>query len=174
MSVPIVVVQHMPPMFTRMLAERIDALGLRVRCREAADGETLCPGVVYIAPGGRHLVVDRKGVAGYIAKISDLPPENSCKPAVDVLFRSASQAGGSVLAVVLTGMGQDGLRGCEHLSETGARIIVQDQQSSVVWGMPGAVAQAGLADEVLPLALIPEAIERSLRGCMAESEKGKP
>jgi two-component system chemotaxis response regulator CheB len=108
-------------------------------------------GHVYIAPGGRHMEVRRrKGQA--IVHLHDRPPESSCRPAVDVLFRSvAEEFGGHALAVILTGMGADGCRGCEQLSSLGARILAQDEKSSVVWGMPGAVSRAGLADEVLPL-----------------------
>lgn len=150
LPVPVVLVQHMPPLFTRILAERLDA-DCAITVREAADGERPLPGCVYIAPGGKHLLLERQGTELRLATSED-PPENSCRPAVDVLFRSAAQVwGGATLAVVLTGMGHDGREGCRKLAETGARILVQDEASSVVWGMPGAVANAGLADAVLPL-----------------------
>jgi two-component system chemotaxis response regulator CheB len=148
--VPILVVQHMPPMFTRLLAERLDAQS-SLTITEAIGGDVLRPGHVYIAPGDHHLAVEwtRHGV---VTVLHQGPPENSCRPAVDVLFRSVSALfGRTVLGVVLTGMGQDGLRGSEALAQGGARVIVQDEASSVVWGMPGFVARAGLADRVLPL-----------------------
>ncbi|MER3416316.1 MAG: chemotaxis response regulator protein-glutamate methylesterase [Gemmataceae bacterium] len=149
--VPVVIVQHMPPVFTKLLAERLDAR-CQLRCHEAGAGQTIEPGSVYIAPGDWHLEVRRAG-AGVMAHLHQEPPENSCRPAVDVLFRSAARVyGAGVLAVVLTGMGQDGLRGCEKIRAAGGQIIVQDAASSVVWGMPGVVAQAGLADALVPLA----------------------
>lgn len=148
--VPIVVVQHMPPVFTRLLAERLDGL-CQVSVKEAQDGDRLRPGLVLIAPGDRHLEV-MKGAAGPVVRLTSAPPENFCRPAVDVLFRSvAATYGGATLAVVLTGMGSDGLRGTEVLRRAGAEVVVQDQATSVVWGMPGAVAGAGLAHRVLPL-----------------------
>ncbi|MGE3177744.1 MAG: chemotaxis response regulator protein-glutamate methylesterase [Vicinamibacterales bacterium] len=161
--VPIVLVQHMPPMFTRLLAERLDSQS-SLTVREAAGGEALAPGHVYIAPGNYHLVLQRKGTQVVTALNQD-PPENSCRPAVDPLFRSVSEVYGThVLAVVLTGMGQDGLRGVEHIHAAGGQVIVQDEGSSVVWGMPGFVAKAGLADRVLPLKDIPvEITRRTLR-----------
>jgi len=150
LPVPVVVVQHMPPLFTAMFAERLDRVS-PLRVREAQDGDVLSPGEVLVAPGGHHLVLRRAG--GIVrAAIDDGPPENFCRPAVDTLFRSAAQVyGGRSLALVLTGMGQDGLAGCRLLAEQGARIVVQDQATSVVWGMPGSVAGAGLAHDVLPL-----------------------
>ena len=118
---------------------------------EPANGDRLKRGVVYIAPGDRHLLVVQRG-ASIVTKLNDAPPENSCRPAVDVLFRSVARVyGRSALAVVLTGMGQDGRRGGMELSATGAEIVAQDEQSSVVWGMPGAIVNNGLANAVLPL-----------------------
>jgi two-component system chemotaxis response regulator CheB len=148
--VPVLIVQHMPPLFTRLLAERLDAVsGLHVR--EGVDGAILRPGEAWIAPGGFHMEVE-KTAAGARLKLHEGPPENSCRPAVDVLFRSVAKVFGQrALAVVLTGMGQDGLRGCEHIHEAGGKVIAQDESSSVVWGMPGAVVNAGLADKILPL-----------------------
>jgi len=117
-------------------------------------------GVVYIAPGGSHMTVKRSG-ADVVIELDDGAPENSCKPSVDVLFRSAVAVWGpELLAVVLTGMGQDGLEGVRPIVAAGGSAIVQDEATSVVWGMPGAVAQAALADEVLPLSEIPAAIAR--------------
>ena len=163
-SVPVVMVQHMPPMFTQMMAERLNALKIPLRCAEAAHGMTLKPGHAYVAPGGYHMTVHRESNGTFIARINSNPPENSCRPAVDVLFRSAVATGAHVLGVVLTGMGQDGLRGCGLIRENGGQVVVQDQATSVVWGMPGAVAQAGLAHAVLPLEEIAPEILRRLKG----------
>jgi two-component system chemotaxis response regulator CheB len=161
---PIVIVQHMPPMFTRLLAERLTAEH-RVHVEEASSGAYLQPGRAWIAPGDYHLITVRDGTQVRLLTHQD-PPENSCRPAADVLFRSAARTfGPGCLAVVLTGMGQDGLRGCELIREAGGQILAQDEATSVVWGMPGYVARAGLADRVLPLALIgPEIIDRVRRG----------
>lgn len=163
--VPIVIVQHMPPLFTRLLAERLEAVsGLVVR--EGRAGVALRPGDVWVAPGGYHMEVE-KAVCGVRLRTQEEPPENSCRPAVDVLFRSVARVyGARTLAVVLTGMGQDGLRGCEHIREANGRILVQDEASSVVWGMPGAVAHAGLAHKVLPLPALAAEINRLVaNGC---------
>ncbi|WP_440902360.1 chemotaxis protein CheB, partial [Actinosynnema sp.] len=150
LPVPVVVVQHMPPVFTAMLAQRLDA-GCKVKVVEATAGTPLRPGTVYLAPGDKHLEVVRAGT-NVQTKLHNGPQENHCRPAVDVLFRSvASVYGGNVLAVVLTGMGHDGRAGAQVLRAKGARIAAQDEFSSVVWGMPGSVVEAGLADEVLPL-----------------------
>jgi two-component system chemotaxis response regulator CheB len=147
---PIVIVQHMPPMFTAMLAERLTAHS-QIPCQEAVEGMLLERGRAYIAPGGRHMEVCRAAEAVRL-HLHDGTPENSCRPAVDVLFRSVAAAyGGAVLGVVMTGMGRDGLRGCEAIREHHGQILAQDEATSVVWGMPGYVAQAGLADKVLPL-----------------------
>lgn len=151
LPVPVVVVQHMPPVFTRLLAERLDATS-PMTVREASGGELLEAGTVWIAPGDHHLVLRRSG-GHVVTALDDGPPENSCRPAVDVLFRSvAAVYGDRALAVVLTGMGADGQRGSEHLVAAGAEVVVQDEPSSVVWGMPGAVARAGLASAVVDLA----------------------
>lgn len=150
LPVPVVIVQHMPPVFTKMFAERLDRTS-SVHVEEAVSDTPLKSGTVYIAPGDFHLEVARTGI-GVVTRLSTGPPENFCRPAVDVLFRSVAKAfGGHVLAAVMTGMGQDGRRGSEVLAEAGAEIVVQDEATSVVWGMPGAVAHAGLADAVLPL-----------------------
>jgi two-component system, chemotaxis family, protein-glutamate methylesterase/glutaminase len=157
--VPIVMVQHMPPLFTKMLAERLNTLGT-LRFHEGAEGQVIEPNNVYLAPGGHHMEIRRQGTRT-ILHLTDEPPENSCRPAVDVLFRSVvSTYGGNVLGVVLTGMGQDGLRGCELIKEKHGQVVVQDEASSVVWGMPGYVAQAGYADRVLPLNLIAQDLLR--------------
>ena len=148
--VPIVIVQHMPPLFTRLLAERL-AVVSGIVCKEGFEGAVLKPGELWIAPGGMHMEVEKTG-AIYRLRLTEDPPENSCRPAVDVLFRSVAKAYGSkTIAVVLTGMGQDGMRGAEHIRAAGGQILVQDEASSVVWGMPGAVANAGLAEKILPL-----------------------
>lgn len=150
LPVPIVIVQHMPPMFTRILAERLDATSA-LRVVEAADGDVLEPGGVWIAPGGRHMLVERVGDRCEIRTNLD-PPEHSCRPAVDPLFRSVARCyGPHVLAVVLTGMGNDGSEGAEAVRAAGGQVVVQDEGSSVVWGMPGFVARAGHADAIVPL-----------------------
>lgn len=150
LAVPIVIVQHMPPIFTKLLAERLTALG-RAAIDEAQDGDELVPGRGLIAPGGYHMRVVRKGTR-YAVALDQGPPVNSCRPAVDNLFDSVADVFSSgSLGVVLTGMGQDGLRGCEKIRARGGQVVVQDRDSSVVWGMPGFVAKANLANAVLPL-----------------------
>jgi two-component system chemotaxis response regulator CheB len=168
LPVPIVIVQHMPPFFTRLLADRLGAQSALAVC-EGAAGQTLQPGTVYIAPGDYHMTVRRDGKVRRIHTNQD-SPENSCRPAADVLFRSVVGAYGSgTLGVVLTGMGQDGLRGCEMIREAGGRVLAQDEASSVVWGMPGFVARAGLADKVLPLNEIAAEIVRRVTRDRVES-----
>jgi two-component system chemotaxis response regulator CheB len=160
--VPIVLVQHMPPMFTRLLAERLSS-EFSLRVREATSGSLLEPGHTWIAPGDYHLIVAREGTQ-VRTRLHQEPPENSCRPAVDVLLRSVARTfGPHCLAVILTGMGQDGLRGCEAIREAGGQVLAQDEATSVVWGMPGYVARAGLADRVLPLSLIGDEIVRRVR-----------
>jgi two-component system chemotaxis response regulator CheB len=157
--VSIVVVQHMPPLFTGHLAERLSARS-PLRVREGFPGAELVPGEAWIAPGDHHMVVRRVGAEVRIALHSG-PPENSCRPAADELFRSVADAyGPGALAVVLTGMGQDGLRGCARVREAGGVVIAQDAESSTVWGMPGSVVRAGLAEVVLPLSEIAAEITR--------------
>ncbi|MBL8250591.1 MAG: chemotaxis response regulator protein-glutamate methylesterase [Candidatus Competibacter sp.] len=160
--VPILIVQHMPPIFTRLLAERLanqSALGIA----EGAAGELLLPGQVRVAPGGSHMVLERFGNQIRVQLNQD-EPENSCRPAVDALFRSVAEVyRGNALAVVLTGMGNDGLRGCEVIRKAGGQILVQDEASSVVWGMPGFVAKAGLADGQFPLSQLATEIMRRVR-----------
>ena len=154
---PVLLVQHMPPLFTRLLAERLNA-NCQLKVEEASQGEAVEVGKVLIAPGDFHMRVT--STAGGVRICLDQSPQlNSCRPAVDALFASVAELyGGAVLAVILTGMGQDGLRGVEMLKARGARVLVQDEASSVVWGMPGAVANAGFADRVLPLGEIVPAI----------------
>jgi two-component system chemotaxis response regulator CheB len=148
--VPIMIVQHMPPMFTRLLAERLDGQS-ELHIIEASSNMKITKGEIYIAPGDFHLEAKRSGT-NIVTVLQQEPQENSCRPAVDVLFRSIVPIyGGGVLAVILTGMGQDGLRGCQHIKEAGGSVIVQDESTSVVWGMPGFVAQAGIADAIVPL-----------------------
>jgi two-component system chemotaxis response regulator CheB len=144
------IVQHMPPMFTASFAEQMQAqIGMPVR--EPADGERIQQGAVYIAPGGRHMGVTRENSQPVI-RISDGPPVKFCRPSVDVLFADvAKELGNSALAMVLTGMGSDGCDGARLLRQAGVAVIAQDEASSVVWGMPGAVTKAGLASLVLPL-----------------------
>lgn len=162
-ELPILVVQHMPPVFTAMLAQRLNKLGCGLIFHEAEDGMSVQSGHVYIAPGGRHMEVRLRAGLPFL-HLHDGPPENSCRPAVDVLFRSvATTYGGHTLAVVLTGMGSDGCRGCEQLASLGARVIAQDEPTSVVWGMPGAVARAGLADEIVPLQQISDRIRKTVQ-----------
>jgi two-component system chemotaxis response regulator CheB len=158
--VPILIVQHMPPTFTRLLAERLDARSA-ITVVEAQDGGPVTAGSVVIAQGGRHMAL--AGRAGRLSiRLTGDPPENSCRPAVDVLFRSAAGLlGAGVLAVVLTGMGHDGRAGGEVIARAGGSVIAQDEASSVVWGMPGSIARAGLASALLPLDQIaPEIIRR--------------
>jgi two-component system chemotaxis response regulator CheB len=148
--VPILIVQHMPPIFTRLLAERLATQSI-LAVAEATAGEILRPGQVRVAPGGSHMILERQSNQIRL-QLHQGEPENSCRPAVDVLFRSVAEVyRGNTLAVVLTGMGNDGLRGCEAIRKAGGQILVQDEASSVVWSMPGFVAKAGLADGQVPL-----------------------
>lgn len=149
-SVPIVLTQHMPATFTPILAEHITRLG-GMPCHEAQDGEPLQPSRIYLAPGDRHLLVESTKT-GLRARLTTDPPENYCRPSVDPMLRSAAKAcEGRVLVAMLTGMGHDGLAGTRQVIEAGGSAIAQDEATSVVWGMPGAVAQAGLCQAVLPL-----------------------
>ena len=152
-GVPVVLTQHMPATFTPILAEHIGRLG-GMPCAEAKDGEMFVPGRIYVAPGDRHLIVE--GRAGSMrARLTTDPPENFCRPSVDPMLRSACIAtDGRVLVAMLTGMGHDGLAGTRQVIETGGCAIAQDEATSVVWGMPGAIAQAGLCHAVLPLPAI--------------------
>ncbi|MHC4817988.1 MAG: chemotaxis-specific protein-glutamate methyltransferase CheB [Planctomycetota bacterium] len=156
-GLPILVVQHMPALFTRLFARRLDAQ-VPLRVAEAADGVSLEGGGVWIAPGGMHMVVEREG-EGLSLATRHGPAELSCRPSANVLFRSvARHYGPAALAVVLTGMGRDGLEGAKEIRSAGGRILAQDKASSVVWGMPGFVVEAGLTDH----ALKPEDLAREI------------
>lgn len=159
---PILVTQHMPPTFTTILAEHITKSSGWV-CSEAKSGDVVTPGRIYLAPGGYHMTVKTDGVEKVIALTQD-PPENFCRPAVDPMMRSLVKAYGRVLAVILTGMGHDGREGCRTVVEAGGDVVAQDEHTSVVWGMPGAVAQAGLCCEVLPVSEIGASVSRLARG----------
>jgi two-component system chemotaxis response regulator CheB len=156
---PVVIAQHMPPIFTTLLAKRL-ATKCALPVQECQPGDLLGPSCVWIAPGDYHMVVEEAGLHMRLGKHQG-PRENFCRPSVDVLFRSvAEHYGASSLGVILTGMGQDGWKGCEALCAAGASVIVQDEASSVVWGMPGFVARAGLAEKILPIDQIGEEIIR--------------
>ncbi len=159
--VPIVVVQHMPPVFTRHLANRLSQ-GCELDVNEASGGEILRPGQVLIAPGDFHLELQRQG-ATITTVIQQGPSENSCRPSVDVLFRSAAKIfGPGCLGLILTGMGHDGLRGSEEIVHAGGAIVAQDEKTSVVWGMPRSVVEAGLALHTLALSFIPDELVRQV------------
>jgi len=161
LPVPVAVVQHMPATFTRMLAGRLDTCGGAMRCREAVAGDVFEPGLALLAPGGRHLGVMRGPDGRLVARILDTAPENACRPAADVLFREAAEVvGAGVLGVVLTGMGHDGRLGAERIHAVRGQVIVQDEETSIVWGMPGTIVHAGLADAVVPLAGLAAEITR--------------
>ncbi|KMP10962.1 chemotaxis protein CheY [Candidatus Nitromaritima sp. SCGC AAA799-A02] len=162
--VPIVIVQHMPPFFTKLLAERLSAKS-SIEVAEAKPRDILKPGKAWLAPGDYHMILTRQGNDVVIDTNQD-PPENSCRPAVDVLFRSVTEVyGGRTLGLILTGMGQDGLIGCETIKDVGGKVLVQDEATSVVWGMPGFVAKAGLADGTFPLnEVAPNIINRMKKG----------
>jgi two-component system chemotaxis response regulator CheB len=169
LPVPVVIAQHMPPLFTRLFAQRLDKIS-RLTVVEGRPCLRLEPGLVVIAPGDHHLLVVQ-GEDGALVTTNQDAKQNGCRPAVDVLFRSAAAVfGARVLACVLTGMGHDGLRGSELLRAAGAEIVVQDQATSIIWGMPGAVAAAGLADRVLPL----PAIAADLTDAVWRSRTGAP
>lgn len=161
-DLPILIAQHMPATFTQSLAKSLDA-----KCRhtvtEGSDNARVEPGHVYIAPGGRHMELRRKGT-DVVIKVHDAPPEKGCRPSVNALFRSGAQIyGRDLIAVILTGMGEDGTDGARILKDKGAVILAQDEASSVVWGMPGSAAKAGYVDRLLSLGEIPEAIGVTLR-----------
>ncbi len=162
LPVPVVIVQHMPPVFTKQLAVSLtNWTGLNVT--EASDGDKVVAGGIYIAPGDNHMTVVRRPT-GVFVKLERTPPVNACRPAVDVLFQSVAEAyGPGTIAAVLTGMGKDGLRGCDAIRQRGGRIVVQDEATSVVWGMPGSVATAGLADAILPLGRIGTELDLRVR-----------
>ncbi len=160
--VPILIVQHMPPVFTKCLAERL-SMKANIPIHEGRPGDVLTAGQAWIAPGDYHMVVKREGTQIVLAMNQD-PPENSCRPAVDVMFRSVAKVyRAHVLAAVLTGMGQDGMRGAEVIREAGGQVLAQDEASSVVWGMPGAVVHAGFSHAVVPLSQMATEIMRKVR-----------
>lgn len=162
-QVPVVITQHMPPTFTAILAEHLAKAAGRP-ASEGKDGEPLKPGHIYVAPGGKHMILARQG-AETVIRLTDGPPVNFCKPAVDPLFRSAAEIfGNATLALVLTGMGSDGAEGVRELGQHGANVIAQDEETSVVWGMPGAAAQTGQCADVLPLNEIGRKVSRILLG----------
>jgi two-component system chemotaxis response regulator CheB len=161
--VPVLITHHMPPTFTAVLAEHLGRIAKRP-VREAVDGEEITAGVIYLAPGGKHMTVARRDNTAVIA-IEDGPLVNFCKPAVDPLFASAAEVWGSkVLALVLTGMGSDGLAGAKSIVAAGGHVMAQDEATSVVWGMPGQVTNAGLCSAVLPLPEIAGKITRLFTG----------
>jgi two-component system, chemotaxis family, protein-glutamate methylesterase/glutaminase len=167
-TTPLLIVQHMPPQFTARLAERLSEQS-QLRVREAAAGQLVSAAQAWVAPGDYHLLVRREGASIRLA-LNQEAPLHSCRPAVDVLFRSAAEVyGAGVLAVVLTGMGQDGLAGCERVRAVGGQVFVQDQASSIVWSMPGAVAKAGLADRTLPIDHLGHEIVRYVRQSRVQS-----
>ena len=149
-NVPVVLTQHMPPTFTTILAQHLSKM-TDWDCREGIDGEELKTGTIFLAPGEYHMVVAEKD-GKKVIRLNQDPPENFCQPAVDPMMRSVvSNFGSNVLAVILTGMGADGQKGCEEVVNNGGTVIAQDEETSVVWGMPGAVAMAGTCSAVLPL-----------------------
>jgi two-component system, chemotaxis family, protein-glutamate methylesterase/glutaminase len=165
-ALPVLIVQHMPELFTRLFAERLDGR-CKLRVREAAEGDKIAPGTIYIARGNWHLEAMTSPVPGATPTLhlNQGPLENHCRPAVDVLFRSVARVyGANVLAVVLTGMGSDGTLGCRVVREQGGAVIAQDEATSTIWGMPGSVAVAGLAHRILPLdAIAPEILRIASR-----------
>jgi two-component system chemotaxis response regulator CheB len=167
------IVQHMPPMFTASFAEQMHAQ-IRMPVREPSDGERIQQGAVYIAPGGRHMGIAREN--GHpVVRITDGPPVKFCRPSVDVLFGDAArELGNATLAIVLTGMGSDGCDGAKLLRQAGVAVIAQDEESSVVWGMPGAVAKAGLASLVMPLTEIGPSIRELIASSMLMAASRKP
>jgi two-component system, chemotaxis family, protein-glutamate methylesterase/glutaminase len=167
LDVPIVIVQHMPPIFTRVLADDLSSRG-RIPVHEASHNEQIIPGVAYLAPGGKQMRLLPGAAGAPLLQLSDDPPENHCRPSVDYLFRSvANHFPGKALAVILTGMGDDGTAGLRLLKRGGCNVIVQDQASCVVFGMPKAAIDAGVVDSVVPLPNIAETITRLTRGLTA-------
>jgi two-component system chemotaxis response regulator CheB len=161
-TLPILVVQHMPATFTASLAE---SLGKRCahRSKEGEDGELVAAQTLYIAPGGRHMLVKRGPTGETIIALTDQPPENGCRPSVDVLFRSAASVfDGACIAIVMTGMGSDGAQSLRMLKRGGASTIAQDEATSVVWGMPGSAVETGHVDVVAPLMKIPAAVQQMM------------
>jgi len=163
LNVPVVMTQHMPATFTPILADHLTKIGL-MPCAEARDGESLLPGRIYLAPGDRHLLIEGSRSA-LRARLSGDPPENFCRPAVDPMFRSVARVYGSaVLSIVLTGMGTDGAKGGQAVIAAGGTVLAQDEATSVVWGMPGAAAHAGICAAILPLNQIAPKLIRLFAG----------
>ncbi len=167
LNVPVLLVQHMPPLFTQSLADSLNRKSA-LHVKEAEDGEPVTPGIVYIAPGGKQMKVTANALAGKLIRITDEPPEKHCKPSVDYLFRSIAQHyPGRVCAVIMTGMGSDGTTGLRLLKRAGARVIAQSEESCVVFGMPKAAIEAGVVDVIAPLDSIAVEIGRSVKGFRA-------
>jgi len=161
--VPVFITQHMPPTFTTILAEHL-AKAAGVPCREAKDGEIAAPGTVYVAPGDFHMVPEAVAGGGVVIRLNQNPPENFCRPAADPMLRAlAGIYGAELLTLVLTGMGQDGLEGAKVAAAKGGLVVAQDQASCVVWGMPRAVTEAGVAKVILPLDAIPDYLARAVQ-----------
>jgi len=161
-NIPVMIVQHMPPKFTESLAESLNSKS-RFQVVEAKNNQVIKNEHVYIAPGGKHMLVKKKG-AELIIHTNEDPPIHGCRPSVDVLFQSASHVyGKDVIAVILTGMGTDGTEGLSYLKQRGVYVIAQDEASSVVWGMPGSAVRAGLANDIQPLDKIAECIANVLK-----------
>lgn len=168
-SVPVLITQHMPSVFTRLLAERLQR-NSALKVREAEDGVPLRPGDVWIAPGDYHMTVKRHGTECRIS-LNQQPPENSCRPSVDVMMRSVAEVyGNRAVAVILTGMGRDGANGCGVIKKRGGFVVAQDQASCVVWGMPRAVEESGVADRIVSLT----DIHLELSGCVRSSSSPQP
>jgi two-component system chemotaxis response regulator CheB len=160
-SIPILIVQHMPATFTKALANSLNAKS-DYTIKEAEEGELVKPKFAYLAPGGKHMVIRKVGNDNLIS-ITDMPPEEGCKPSVNMMFRSAATTfGGKSIAIILTGMGSDGTKGLAPLKRAGAYVIAQDQESSVVFGMPGSAIQAGHVDVISPLSKIAETVHKLL------------
>ncbi|MEM5785691.1 MAG: CheB methylesterase domain-containing protein, partial [Syntrophobacteraceae bacterium] len=165
LGVPILVVQHMPALFTQSLAQSLSTK-CALRVFEASHGETIEPDTVYIAPGGKQMRITAAAGGVKVIEITDDPPENNCRPSVDYLFRSVAHTSpGRAMAVILTGMGSDGTLGLRLLKRRGCYVIAQDEASCVVFGMPKAAIDAGVVDTVLPIEAIADRITASVRGC---------
>jgi two-component system chemotaxis response regulator CheB len=168
-NIPVLITQHMPATFTGIFASHI-ARASGLVAKEGIDGETIIPGRVYVAPGGRHMIVERKGASAVI-RLTDGPEVNFCKPAVDPLFETASKVfGASTLAVVFTGMGTDGAKGADIVANAGGSVLAQDEETSVVWGMPGATAKIGACCAILPLNKIADKLANLIQGIKNDTE----
>ena len=160
-AVPVFITQHMPPNFTAILADHLSKAA-DMDCHEAKNGEEVVAGKIYLAPGDFHMTIERDGNR-LVLRLDQSPPENFCRPAVDPMLRSISRVyGAGVVAAIFTGMGNDGAKGCEVVAKAGGRFIVQDEATSVVWGMPGAAAATGLAESILPVSDIAPWLRRSM------------